>query len=402
MDRIYLKLIKKHFAKNRQMVFLSGPRQVGKTTTAALLASDRATSWYWNWDVEEDRALILSGSRAIAEKMQLRPQMGELPLVVFDEIHKYPRWKNFLKGFFDLYEKQLQVLVTGSARLDLYKRGSDSLMGRYFPYRLHPLTVGEVATTEWVLGELREKPIAIDDASMNALTLFGGFPEPFLKRDEEFYRNWSRLRTEQLFREDLRDLTRIHDITQMRLFAELLWYQAGQTTSYSELAKKAQISVDTVRRWLEILQSFYFCFALRPWSKNLSRALIKEPKIYLWDWSYVQDAGARLENLVACHLHKAVHYWTDRGLGDYGLYYLRTKEQREVDFIVIKNGKPWFMVEVKTKAQPISSALYWFQQALKVPHAFQLAFDLPFDATDCFSRTEPTVVSARAFLSQLP
>jgi predicted AAA+ superfamily ATPase len=159
--------------------------------------------------------------------------------------------------------------------------------------------------------------------------------------------------------------------------------------------------VDTIRRWVEVLKSFYYCFSLQPWSKNIARSLLKEPKLYLWDWSLIEDEGHRHENLVASHLLKAIHFWTDQGLGDFGLHYLRTKDQHEVDFLVTKDKEPWFLVEVKTKAKGLSSALFRFQEETKAPHAFQLAFDLPFVAKNCFEEKGPILVPAQTFLSQL-
>jgi predicted AAA+ superfamily ATPase len=209
------------------------------------------------------------------------------------------------------------------------------------------------------------------------------------------------IRKEQLFREDIRDSTRIQELAQLELLAELLSKQAAQLTDYHSLAQKVGVSIDTIRRWLEVLKSFYFCFSIQPWSKNVSRSLLKQPKYYLWDWSLVEDEGHRHENLVASHLLKAIHFWTDRGLGDYGLYYLRTKDRMKTDFLVTKNGEPWFLVEVKTKAKGVSSALYHFQEATQAPHAFQVAFDLPFVNRSCFEESGPIMVSAQTLLSQL-
>ncbi len=156
-----------------------------------------------------------------------------------------------------------------------------------------------------------------------------------------------------------------------------------------------------MRRWIEVLKSFYYCFSIQPWSKNITRSLLKEPKLYLWDWSLVQDEGHRLENCVASHLLKAVHFWTDRGMGEYGLYYLRTKDKLETDFVVVKNGKPWFLIEVKTRAKGLSPALFHFQKETGAPHAFQLAFDLPFVERNCFEEQGPILVPAKTLLSQL-
>ncbi len=400
MQRVYQELIQRHLSSLRQMVFLMGPRQVGKTTLGLESASLWPKHFYLNWDNAAERLLVIEGAHAVARQAGLDELSEEKPVIVFDEIHKYGRWKNFLKGFFDLYEKKTKIIVTGSARLNIYKKGGDSLMGRYFYYRIHPLSVAEIVSTDLIEEEIRTpKPIKPDD--WNALLEHGGFPEPYLQRSQTFSRRLKAMRKDQLLREDIRDGTRIQELGQLELLAELLRLQAAESLSYQSLSKKVGVSLDTIRRWLDILKSFYYCFSIQPWSKNISRSLIKEPKLYLWDWSLVDDEGHRNENLVAAHLLKAVHFWNDRGFGEYGLYYLRTKDKIEVDFLVTKNEKPWFLVEVKTKAKGISPALYHFQKETAAIHAFQIAFDLPFVEKNCFQESGPIIVPAQTFLSQL-
>ncbi len=400
MRRIYQELVFRHLASFRQMVFLMGPRQVGKTTVSLDAASDWPEHAYFNWDNPAERLLFIEGPNAVGKQAGIEEIKEEKSILIFDEIHKFGKWKNFLKGFFDTFEKRARIIVTGSARLNIYKKGGDSLMGRYFYYRIHPLSVAEITAPDLIDGEIR-LPSPISDPDWEALLEYGGFPEPFIQRSSEFSRRWKSIRKDQLFREDIRDGTRIQELAQLELLAELLRRQAAQSMDYQSLAKKVGVSVDTVRRWLEVLKSFYYCFALQPWSKNISRSLIKEPKLYLWDWSLVEEEGQAHENFVASHLLKAVHFWNDRGLGEYGLYYLRTKDKIETDFVVIKNGKPWFLVEVKTKDKGITPALYHFQEETKAPHAFQVVIQLPFVKKNCFEEREPIVVPARTFLSQL-
>ncbi|HEX2579412.1 MAG TPA: AAA family ATPase [Rhabdochlamydiaceae bacterium] len=397
MKRLYEELVRKHLAELRQMVFLMGPRQVGKTTLSHQSAADHS---YFSWDNPADRALFIAGPNALAKQAGLEEIRSDTPVLIFDEIHKFGKWKLFLKGFFDVYEKKTKLIVTGSARLNIYKKGGDSLMGRYFYYRIHPLSVAEIAAPILIDEEIRP-PSPISPNDWAALIKFGGFPEPFAQRSEAFSRRIKDLRKEQLFREDIRDGTRIQELGQLELLAELLRLQAAESMDYQSLATKVRVSVDTIRRWLEVLKSFYYCFSIKPWSKNISRSLIKEPKLYLWDWSSIDEEGHRHENLVASHLLKAVHYWTDRGMGDYGLYYLRTKDKLETDFLVTKDKKPWFLVEVKTKARGLSPALFHFQKETGAPHAFQVAFDLPFLNKDCFEEKGPILVPAQTFLSQL-
>ena len=399
MKRIYEAALDEHIKSLRQMAFLTGPRQVGKTTTCRALAVEGR---YVNWDKQSDRAAILKGPDEVATALQLHQLAAAKPLIVFDEIHKYSKWKNFLKGFFDEYGLQVTVIVTGSSRLDVYKRGGDSLMGRYFSYRMHPVSLAELTRTN--LSETGiQNPQRPASEAFEQLLAFGGFPEPFLKADSRFSARWRRLRGEQLVREDIRDLTRIQDIGQLEILMQSLTAQAGQLVNFSTLANRINVSVDTIRRWIGSLQSFYFCFEVRPWFRNVAKSLRKQPKLYFWDWSLAPaEGGARYENLIASHLLKSVHWWTDRGLGNFGLYFLRDKTGREVDFLVVKDNTPWFLVEVKSGSDRVlNPALAYFQNQTKAAHAFQVVSRLPFVARDCFEHTTPLIVPAVTFLSQL-
>lgn len=403
MKRLYTKLVEEDLEENRQMLFLMGPRQVGKTTTALVVKEEYGNAFYFNWDKLSDRMKILEGSDAIAQAIGLHELMEKPPLVIFDEIHKYPDWKNFLKGFYDTYPHQVKIIVTGSARLDVFKKGGDSLMGRYFYYRYHPLSIREIIDPDSIPKAEFRDPSPIKEETFQSLLKYGGFPDPFLKSNSRFSNRWKSLRTQQLFEEDIRDLARIQEINQMEVLAEILRHQIGQLVSYETLAKKVQVSSPTIKHWIKILKSFYYCFEVRPFSKNITRSLIKEPKYYLWDWSFCSDDGSRAENFIASHLHKAVQFWTDFGLGDYQLCFLRDKEKREVDFIITKNNKPWMLVEAKNgDNKGISPTLKYFQEITKAPYAFQVVLDMPYVNKSCFETTHrPLKVPARTFLSQL-
>lgn len=402
MKRVYHSAIIEHLEENQQMLFLMGPRQVGKTTTCRSLADTHESFHYFTWDDTTDRQLILDGQKAIVEAAGLDRMYSSKPVLVFDEIHKYHAWKDFLKGLYDKYSDRIHILVTGSARLDVYKKGGDSLMGRYFLYRFHPLSVAEIVDPKFPIHVLRAKPIRISDKDFETLLKFGGYPNPFLKADVRFFNRWSKLRTQQLFQEEVRDLTRIQEIQQIELLANLLKLQVGQQTSYDSLGKKIRSSGNSIRSWIETLSSLYYCFEIRPWSKNISRSLIKKPKYYLWDWSQIEDEGAKAENFIASHLLKAVHFWTDAGFGNYGLYYIRDKDKREVDFMVTCNEEPWFLVEVKlSDNKAISPALIHFQKESGAKHAFQVVINLPWVDRNCFEITDPVIVPAKTLLSQL-
>ncbi|MBM3197914.1 MAG: ATP-binding protein [Chlamydiae bacterium] len=402
MRRLYDEIIKQHFTENSVVLFLSGPRQVGKTTSSQQAAADISPSViYLNWDIEDHRALILQGQSSVIQLAQLEKLSTEKPIFIFDEIHKYDQWKNFIKGFYDAYKERIFILVTGSARLDIYKKGGDSLMGRYFSYRMHPLSVGECLGFPSFSSDIQH-PRPCDASLIRRLMEFGGFPMPYLKQDPRFSLRWQKLRHQQLFKEDIRDTSSIVDIQRLEILAKILSMQASKLTTYSSLANKVKVSVDTVSRWIQLLESFYFCYLIRPWSRNITRSLIKEPKVFLWDWSLIKDPGARAENFIASHLLKAVHYWSDLGLGEYDLFYLRDLEKREVDFIVTKNDEPWFLVEVKhSNNAGISKNLHYFLHATQAKHAFQVILDEPYVQKDCFTSSSPIIVPAATFLSQL-
>ena len=401
IKRIYTSVIKEHFKNHRQMIFLSGPRQAGKTTVSLMAKEFTSQFSYLNWDNLDHRKIVLEGVESVASFAGLDRLTLEEPIIVFDEIHKYSKWKTFLKGFFDTYKEKVKIIITGSSLLDIYKKGGDSLMGRYFPYRLHQLSIAKLQRVELSGKEINE-PFQSKSNDFEKLLKNGGFPEPFIKNDPKFLNRWKTLRQEQLIREDIRDLSRIQELGQIEILAEILKHQSGQLTNYSSIAKKVNVSSDTIRRWIKTLQSFFYCFTVQPWSKNIPRSLIKEPKIYLWDWINVEEEGSRVENLVASHLLKAVHFWTDCGFGQYDLWFIRDKEKREVDFLVSQDKKPWFLIEVKLSSKGgISKNLAYFQDKIKAKHAFQVVFDMDYIPRDCFKHSEPIIVPAQTFLTQL-
>ena len=378
------------------MVFISGPRQVGKTTISESLASV-----YLSWDDEDVRKAIQSGQRTLAAKYGIDKPNLSRRVVVFDEIHKYSRWKRFLKGFYDIYGKSWRIVATGSARMDVYKKGGDSMMGRYFPYRMHPLSVAELIDTSLPGENLIRKPRMLADEEWNALVRFGGFPDPFVNRDPRFSRRWNALRFEQLTKTDMRDLTRVAELDQLAALAEILGGRSGEQLVYKSLGCDLGIDEKTVKKWIKALRYLYFGFEVRPWFKNVENSIRKMPKWYMRDWANVADSGKRAETLVACHLLKAVEGWTDLGYGDFSLGYLRDKSRREVDFVVVRDGEPWFLVEVKKSEESLSGALGFFQRRLGAKHAFQVVLDADYEDLDCFANSEPVVVPARTFLSQL-
>ena len=394
-ERLYASVLRSHLGSERQMAFVAGPRQVGKTHTCQSIADT-----YLDWDDDDHRDVILQGPAAVARYASAQILSTRRRIVVLDELHKYGHWKRFLKGLFDTWQERLQFVVTGSSRLDVYRRGGDSLMGRYFLFHMHPFSVAELLRTETPSAPIRP-PAPCDEGELKALVEHGGFPEPFLRRDARFTRRWRNLRSGQLLREDVRDLTRVQEIGQLAKLAQLLEQRSGEQLVARSLAREVRVSENTVRAWIEILTSLYHGFIVRPWFRNVARALRKEPKWYLRDWAALQDEGKRAETLVACHLLKAVEGWTDLGLGTFELRYIRDKEKREADFLVVRDGNPWFLAEVKLSDTSLSPSLDLFQRQTRARHAFQLVMGADYVDHDCFTHSAPIVVPARTFLSQL-
>jgi uncharacterized protein len=393
--RLYTGILADHLERHRQMALVSGPRQVGKTTTCRSVSDE-----YLNWDNADDRRLLLRGPASIAQALQLDVLRAKSPVATLDELHKYTKWKNLLKGFFDSYGDRVRLIITGSSRIDIFRRGGDSLMGRYFLYRMHPWSVAESLRTHLPQKEIHA-PEEVRSSDWDALWEHGGFPEPFLRRDTRFTRRWRSLRYEQLSREDLREMALVSDLGTLETLMQILAEHSGQQLIYSNLAREIQVSVDTVKRWIDLLARLHYGFLIRPWFRNVAKSLRKEPKWFLRDWSGVLDEGARAETLVACHLLKAVEGWTDLGFGDFELRYLRDKQKREVDFLVVKDRKPWFLAEVKMSDKTLSPSLGYFQSQADTQHSFQIVMTLPYQPSDCFRTHRPIVVPARTLLSQL-
>lgn len=290
--------------------------------------------------------------------------------LVFDELHKFPRWKTWIKGIYDVSHNMHSFLVTGSARLDIYRRGGDSLIGRYHYWRLHPFTLDEIPNG-----------ISPKDAFDRLMTV-GGFPEPFLEKDERTARRWRRERFDRVLREDIRDLESIRNIQLLGMFLDALRHRVGGKVVLSNMAGDLQVSPKTAKSWLEVLERMYLVFTVLPFTKSLSRAVLKPPKVYFFDNADVLgDEGARFENLVATSLLKRLNYLEDRDGYRYELRYIRDKEGREVDFAIIKEGDLEELIEVKYSYESISKSLLYYTSRLNPKRATQLVVTLkrPFD-----------------------
>jgi predicted AAA+ superfamily ATPase len=331
-----------------KMVFLGGPRQVGKTSLAqALIPKYRdGHPAYLNWDDDEHKLRIRKKDWPRDER-----------LIVLDEIHKFKNWRNLVKGFYDTLKNTHQFLITGSAQLDHFRRGGDSLLGRYHAYRLHPLSIAELNYSR---------------NSLQDLLKFGGFPEPYFKKSESSLRRWHQQRLTRIVREDLRDLSSVREIDQIQLLAETLPDRVGSPLSVKALAGDLGVDFKTVKNWLSWLDALYYSYQISPYGSPRIRAVKKEQKLYLWDWSAVEERGARFENLVASHLLKYCHFKQDTEGYRMELQFIRDTDKREVDFVVLQNKKPLFAVECKSGEKSLSPHIPYFRDRTSIPKFYQV------------------------------
>ena len=330
MERHLAKYIREDL--DSKIILLTGPRQTGKTTLSKMLKEDFD---YFNYDNAADRL-------SLTEKSWDRSK----PLIIFDELHKFKDWKSWLKGIYDTEGVPPSILVTGSAKLDTYKKVGDSLAGRFFQFRMHPLDLKEIHTFL--------KPDDLE-AELDKLLIVGGFPEPFLNGTSRFYNRWKKSHLDIILKQDLIDLENVQQITQIETLIQLLKHRVGSPISYSSLSQDLQCSDKTVKRWLTILENMYVLFSVPPFHKNIARAIQKAPKFYFYDTGQVLgDPGVKLENAVACAIQKELHFREDC-LGEEGkLYYLKDKDGREIDFCITANNAPSLLVEVKWKDGSLS------------------------------------------------
>jgi hypothetical protein len=373
--------IDRFFAQEAKMAFVAGPRQVGKTTLAKhLLSEASADAFYFNWDIESHRKAIIKNPEDFWQVSDTLARKGQ-QRIGLDEIHKYPRWKRFLKGLYDARGKDLDVIVTGSGRLDIYQRGGDSLFGRYHLYRLHPFTLGEYIRESrqtvcppgefWQRVLYERTPSGAKDG-LEDLDSLTGFPEPLFSGSEARLRRWRRSHQTLVVREDLRDLTRIREIGLVETMVALLPDRIGSPLSINSLREDLGVNFMTAQGWLEALERLYYLFKIRPYAGRLSRTLRREEKAYLFDFSVIENTGNRFENLVALHLRKLCDAWTDWGYGDFALHYVRDREKREVDFLITENRKPYTLVEAKLTEEGIDPNLKYFHDRLKPTYSVQV------------------------------
>lgn len=361
----------------QKMILLTGPRQVGKTYLSRQLMKNFLRPVYLNYDDFNQALIINKASWPI-----------DVDFLILDELHKKPGWKGYLKGLYDTKEVSMALLVTGSARMETFRQSGESLAGRYLPFRLHPFSVSEL------------KSHMSPQEALSLINQLGGFPEPLLSGSDRKASRWRNQYFVDLVREDIMDFSRIQEINTIRLMVELLRERTGSPLSLNSLAGDLQISPNTVKKYIEILESLYIVFTVRPYHRNIARSILKEPKVYFFDSAYIKgDDGARLENTTACCLLKHCHYQQDIMGKPQELHYLRTKDKREVDFIISQDNNPMEMVEVKLSEREISKNLSYFKQRYSHIKAIQIVQNLKQGEYN--RERDIHVRNAAAYLSEL-
>lgn len=367
--------LKKYILKDlpSKIVLVTGPRQCGKTTMAKQLYKSEID--YLNYDSEEDRLIL-----------QKKSWNRKSKLIIFDELHKKREWKRWLKGIYDTEGIPPEILVTGSAKLDTYRKVGDSLAGRYFQFRLHPLDLKEIN---------QQLNFPIEEA-FDRLWECSGFPEPFLSADPNFYRRWRRSHLDIILRQDLIDIYAVRDIQSIETLVALLKDRVGSTVSYANLARDLERDAKTIKRWLELLENLYIIFKVSPYHKNVARSLLKEPKYYFYDHTYADDvSGARLENLVACSINKELNFLEDTAGIHAKLHFLRTRDGKEIDFLVCLDEKPSHLIEVKVSNSEPTKAFEHFSKIFPEAKKVQLVKNLKRE------QTYPNKLEIRSVLSWL-
>jgi len=390
------------------MIMLAGPRQSGKTTFARNIAApDFSDTVYFNWDLAKDKRRLISDPTFFSKEP--RKSASSRPLIILDEIHKYREWKNYLKGIYDQFAAEYQFLITGSGRLEFSRKAGDSLAGRFLKFHIFPLTLAELSNHRRALKDFMDDPLeGFDDApygetadAFGSIWELSGFPEPFIKGKKAFWSTWSAAYGQQIVRDDLRSVADIRNLDTVETLFALVPSRVGSPFSINNLAGDLQVAFDTVKSWLLLFDSFYLTFRLTPWTAKISRSILKEKKIYLFNFPVIEDEAARFENLVALELLRAIETWNDHGWGKFSLHYIRNKDKQEVDFLIAENNRPFLLAETKLSDDGPRASLFTFQNLLNVP-VVQLVKKEGVKKVYKNGKNSALVVTAHRWISSLP
>jgi len=407
-QRTIYKQIWDYLLPDKPLIMLAGPRQSGKTTFAReIIAKDFKDVVYFNWDIAADKSRLITDP-VFFSKIPKSSILSK-PLVILDEIHKYRDWKNYLKGIYDQFQQEYKFLITGSGRLEYSRKAGDSLAGRYLKFHIFPFTLSELSSTNRELTDFLNNPLKdfenIDSErtaeNFHNLLELSGFPEPFIKGKKSFWSAWSNTYGQQIVRDDLTTFSGIRNLDLVETLFALIPSKVGSPFSINNLAGDLQVAFDTVKNWLLLFDSFYLTFRIAPWTAKISRSILKEKKIYLFNYPVIESEAARFENLTALELLRAVEMWKDYGRGNFALNYLRDKEKQEVDFLITKNNKPVLMIETKLSDDKPSASLINFQDILNIP-AVQLLKKEGVQKIYKNKNNNILIVTAHRWLSGLP
>ncbi|KQC12329.1 MAG: hypothetical protein APR63_11405 [Desulfuromonas sp. SDB] len=398
----YIK-IWKELSQDKSMIFISGPRQTGKTTLSRMISKDYKNNLYFNYDMILNKQKLVNDP-LFFEKVDRKD--NTTPLIIFDEIHKYSDFKNYLKGIIDQFSLNYKFLVLGSGRLDTYQKGSDSLAGRYFQFRLFPFTISEFSRNNSQIVDFLENPLNCINSDNSYprwydLAEYSGFPEPYLKATKEFFIRWSNTYHQQVIRDDILSMKELRKIDELEMLFSILPFKISSPLSLDSLARDIKVSFNAVKSWINIFESLFLVFRISPWTNKISRSLSKEKKLYLYNYAIINDPAKKFENMVALELYRATTNWNNLGYGTFSLHYIRNKEKQEVDFLISNNHKPILLIEVKLNDPHPPPSLIKFQDILNVP-AIQLVNQKEIYRILTNKNNKILIITAPKWLSSLP
>jgi len=407
-NRAIYKELWDELSADKPLIMLAGPRQSGKTTFARnIVGKDFSDTIYFNWDLDKDKRRLIADP--IFFSKEPRSNASSQPLVILDEIHKYRDWKNYLKGIYDQFSSEYQFLIAGSGRLEFSRKSGDSLAGRFLKFHIFPFTLAELSSHRKILKDFKDNPLEMghDTSAGETAKVFqslwelSGFPEPFTKGKKTFWSTWSAAYGQQIVRDDLRTVADIRNLDMVETLFALLPGRVASPLSINNLAGDLQVAFDTVKNWLLLFDAFYLTFRLSPWTVKISRSILKEKKIYLFNFPVIENEAARFENLVALEFLRAVEAWNDYGWGRFSLHYLRNKDKQEVDFLITENNRPFLLAETKLSDDQPAANLLAFQKFLNIP-AVQLIKKEGVKKVYKNGKNNVLAVTAHRWLSTLP